>query len=96
MYLPILQLTNLKHLHIHRCRNLKKRCAEGSSAEWFQIAHIPNIKINEKCIKGKDSVDFDGSDEEESDDSNRFYNYDDSEYEEWDGFDDSEDDRDDW
>ena len=95
MYLPILQLTNLKHLHIDRCRNLKKRCAEGSGAEWFQIAHIPNIKINEKCIKGKDSVDFDDYDdidEEGSDDSDRFYNYDDSEYEE---SDDSEDDRDD-
>ena len=93
MYLPVLQLTNLKHLRIHDCRNLKERCAEGSGAEWFQIAHIPNIKINEKCIKGKDSVDFDDSDEEEFDDSNRFYNYDYSEYEEWY---DSEDDRDDW
>ena len=95
MYLPILQLTNLKHLHIDRCRNLKERCAEGSGAEWFQIAHIPNIKINEKYIKGKDSEDFDDHDDfddEEFGDPFRFYNYDDSEDEE---SDDSEDDRDD-
>ena len=58
MYLPVLQLTNLKHLHIDRCRNLKKRCAEGSGAEWFQIAHIPNIKIYGDFIKwGEDSDD---------------------------------------
>ena len=77
MYLPILQLTNLKHLHIDRCRNLKERCAEGSGAEWFQIAHIPNIKINEKYIKGFD--DHDDFDDEDYNDPGRSYNYDDSE-----------------
>uniref|UniRef100_A0A7N2MSL1 BED-type domain-containing protein n=2 Tax=Quercus lobata TaxID=97700 RepID=A0A7N2MSL1_QUELO len=53
MRLPILGLTNLKHLHIAYCPNLEKRCAEGSGAEWFKIAHIPNIKINRKYIKGR-------------------------------------------
>ena len=58
MYLPILHLTNLKHLHIDDCRNLEKRCADGSSVESFKIAHIPNIKINGKYIKvGEDSDD---------------------------------------
>ena len=98
MYLPILQLTNLKHLHIDDCRNLEKRCAEGSGAEWFQIAHIPNIKINEKYIKGKDSEDFDDHDDlhdEDSDDPYRFYYYADSEAEESDDFDDSDDSEDD-
>ena len=84
MYLPILHLTNLKHLHIDDCCNLKKRCVEGSGAKWFQIAHIPNIKISGKYIEGKDS-----------EDSGDFDDYDDSEYEESDDFDDSEDDRDD-
>ena len=106
MYLPILHLTNLKHLHIDRCANIKKRCAEESSAEWLQMAHIRNIKINEKYIKGKDSEDsedFNDYDDSEYKESN---DYDDNEYEEfdyiarceygeWDDFDDSEDDRDD-
>ena len=83
MCLPILQLTNLKHLHIDDCRNLEKRCVEGSGAEWFQIAHVPNIRIDGKYIKRKGSED---SEYEESDDDY------DSEYE---GFDNSEDDRDD-
>ncbi|KAK7824598.1 putative disease resistance protein rga4 [Quercus suber] len=73
MYLPILHLTDLKHLHIARCPNLEKRCAEESSAEWLQMPHIRNIKINEKYIKGKDSEDsedFDDYDDyEDSDDS---------------------------
>ncbi|XP_030970562.1 disease resistance protein RGA2-like [Quercus lobata] len=89
MYLPILHLTNLKHLHIDDCRNLEKRCAEGSGAEWFQIAHIPNIQINGIYIQGKDSEDSDNfhdSDYEELSDSD---------YEEFDKYDDSEDDRDD-
>nr|POE68526.1 putative disease resistance protein rga4 [Quercus suber] len=67
MYLPILHLTDLKHLHIAYCPNLEKRCAEESSAEWLQMPHIRNIKINEKYIKGKDS-----------EDSEDFYDYDDS------------------
>ena len=59
MYLPILHLTNLKHLDIYHCRNLEKRRAEGSGAEWFQIAHVPNIRINGKYIKrGEDSEGF--------------------------------------
>uniref|UniRef100_A0A7N2LT72 Uncharacterized protein n=1 Tax=Quercus lobata TaxID=97700 RepID=A0A7N2LT72_QUELO len=90
MYLPILHLTNLKHLHIDDCRNLEKRCAEGSGAEWFQIAHIPNIQINGIYIQGKDSEDSDNfhdSDYEELSDSD---------YEEFDKYDDSEDDRDDY
>uniref|UniRef100_A0A7N2RCR3 Disease resistance protein n=2 Tax=Quercus lobata TaxID=97700 RepID=A0A7N2RCR3_QUELO len=62
---PILDLTNLKHLHIACCPNLAKRCADGSSAEWFKIALIPNIKFNGKYIKGKDS-----------EDSEDFYDYD--------------------
>ncbi|KAK7824603.1 hypothetical protein CFP56_034253 [Quercus suber] len=82
MFLPILHLANLKHLHIDDCRNLEKRCVEGSGAEWFQISHILNIKINGKYIKGKDS-----------EDSGDFDDYDKSEYVE---FDDSEDDRDDY
>nr|XP_023886380.1 protein SUPPRESSOR OF npr1-1, CONSTITUTIVE 1-like [Quercus suber] len=82
MYLPILHLTDLKHLHIAYCPNLEKRCAEESSAEWLQMPHIRNIKINEKYIKGKDS-----------EDSGDFDDYDESEYVE---FDDSEDDRDDY
>ncbi|XP_065621455.1 putative disease resistance protein RGA3 isoform X2 [Quercus suber] len=82
MYLPILHLTDLKHLHIARCPNLEKRCAEESSAEWLQMPHIRNIKINEKYIKGKDS-----------EDSEDFDDYDDCEYyEEADKYDDSEDD----
>ena len=43
MCLPILHLSNLKHLHIDDCRNLEKICAEGSGTEWFQIAHVPNF-----------------------------------------------------
>uniref|UniRef100_A0A7N2MTX8 Rx N-terminal domain-containing protein n=1 Tax=Quercus lobata TaxID=97700 RepID=A0A7N2MTX8_QUELO len=62
MDLPILHLTNLKHLHIDDCRNLEKRCAEGSSVEWFQIAHVPNIRIKGKYIQGKDSEDSDNFD----------------------------------
>nr|POE68527.1 hypothetical protein CFP56_47925 [Quercus suber] len=61
---------------------IEKRCVEGSGAEWFQISHIPNIKINGKYIKGKDL-----------EDSGDFDDYDESEYVE---FDDSEDDRDDY
>ena len=76
MYLPILHLTNLKHLHIDDCRNLEKRCAEGSGIEWFQIAHVPNIRINGKYIQGKDS-----------EDSNNFDGFD-IDYEEFDVFDD--------
>uniref|UniRef100_A0A7N2RCN4 Uncharacterized protein n=2 Tax=Quercus lobata TaxID=97700 RepID=A0A7N2RCN4_QUELO len=92
MYLPILHLTDLKHLHIARCPNLEKRCVEESSAEWLQMPHIRNIKINEKYIKGKDSEDsedFDDYDDSEYEE----VEYDDSEYEE---SDDSEDDRDDY
>ncbi|KAF3957357.1 hypothetical protein CMV_017630 [Castanea mollissima] len=59
MYLPILHLTNLKHLRIDNCRNLEERCAEGSGAEWFQIGHVPNIRINGKYIQGKDFDNFD-------------------------------------
>ena len=62
MFLPILHLTDLKHLHIAFCPNLEKRCAGGSSEEWFKIAHIPNIKINGDFVKGgedsDDSEDF--------------------------------------
>ena len=65
MSLPIPHLTNLKYLHIDYCPNLEKRCAEGSGAEWLQIAHIPNIKINGKYIKGKDSDDFKDSEDDE-------------------------------
>ena len=44
---------------IDDCRNLEKTCAEGSGAEWFQIAHVPNIRINGKYIKrGEDSEGF--------------------------------------
>ena len=58
MYLPILHLTNLKHLHIAFCPNLEKRCEDGSGEEWFKIAHIPNIKIYGDFIKwGEDSDD---------------------------------------
>ena len=57
MYLPILHLTNLKHLHIDFCRNLEKSCAEGNGAEWLQIAHIPNIKINGEYIQGGEDSD---------------------------------------
>ena len=81
MYLPMFHLTKSKHLHIADCPNLEKRCVEGSGKEWFQISHIPNIKINGKYIQGKDSEDFDI--------------FDDSDYEEFDDFDDSKDDRDD-
>ena len=68
MYLPMFHLTKSKHLHIADCSNLEKRFAEGSGEEWFQISHIPNIKINGKYIQGKDSEDskyfdiFDDSD----------------------------------
>ena len=54
MYLPILHLTNLKHLLIDDCCTLEKRCAEGSGAEWFEVAHVPNINISGKYIHGKD------------------------------------------
>ena len=58
MYLPILHLTDLKHLHIAFCPNLEKRCEDGSGEEWFKIAHIPNIKIYGDFIKwGEDSDD---------------------------------------
>uniref|UniRef100_A0A7N2MTG7 Rx N-terminal domain-containing protein n=1 Tax=Quercus lobata TaxID=97700 RepID=A0A7N2MTG7_QUELO len=70
MSLPIPHLTNLKHLNIAFCPNLEKRCADGSGAEWFKIAHIPNIKINGKYIPEKDSEDseeFDVSDFYDSD-----------------------------
>ncbi|XP_075662108.1 uncharacterized protein LOC142631709 [Castanea sativa] len=59
MYLPILHLTNLKDLRIFHCRNLEKRYAEGSGAEWLQIAHVPNIRIDEKRIQGNNSEDSD-------------------------------------
>ena len=62
MCLPILHLTNLKHLHIAFCPNLEERYAEGSGVEWFQIAHVPNIRINGKYIQGKDSEDSDNFD----------------------------------
>ena len=66
----------LMYLPIHDCRNLKHLCID----EWFQIAHIPNIKINEKYIKGKDSEDFDYYDEFDDEDyPGCFYTYDDSE-----------------
>ncbi|XP_065617753.1 putative disease resistance protein RGA4 isoform X1 [Quercus suber] len=79
MYLPILNLTNLKHLHIDKCRNLKKRCAEGSGVEWFQIAHVPNIRIDGEYIKR-------GEDSEYSDKFDSF----DREYQEFDVFDDDD------
>ena len=78
MYLPILHLTNLKHLRIDYCCNLEKRCAKGSGAEWLQIAHIPNIKVHGEYIQGKDS-----------EDSNNFF---DSYYEEFDVTDDNSED----
>ncbi|XP_075661640.1 putative disease resistance protein RGA4 [Castanea sativa] len=74
MYLPILDLTNLKHLHIDRCRNFGKIFAEWSGAEWFQIAHVPNIIIDGEYIQGGED-----SEDEESDDSDLFYYYDNSE-----------------
>ncbi|KAL4631901.1 hypothetical protein ACB092_04G012100 [Castanea dentata] len=77
MYLPILHLTNLKHLHIFYCRNLKKRYAKGSGAEWLQIAHVPNISIDRERIQGNNSKHSDS-----------FFNYDD----ELDVIDDFEDD----
>ena len=68
MYLPILHLTDLKHLHIAFCPNLEKRCEDGSGKEWFKIAYIPNIKINGDFIKGEedsdDSEDFDDSEDD--------------------------------
>ena len=68
MYLPILHLTDLKHLHIAFCPNLEKICEDGCSEEWFKIAHIPNIKINFVFIKGgedsDDSEDFDDSEDD--------------------------------
>ncbi|KAL4631766.1 hypothetical protein ACB092_04G002100 [Castanea dentata] len=79
MYLPILDLTNLKHLHIDCCRNLGKRCAGWSGAEWFQIAHVPNIRIDGVYIQGG----------EDSDDSKDYNDFQDEEY---DNYDDSEDD----
>ena len=57
MYLPMFHHTKSKHLRIADCPNLEKRCAGGSGKEWFQISHIPNIKINGKYIQGKDSED---------------------------------------
>ena len=68
MYLPILHLADLNHLHIAFCPNLEKRCEDGSSEEWFKIAHIPNIKINGESIKGgEDSDDFEDFDDSEDD-----------------------------
>ena len=68
MYLPILHLTDLKHLHIAVCPNLEERCEDGSSEEWVKIANIPNIKINGDFIKGgedsDDSEDFDDSEDD--------------------------------
>ena len=84
MYLPMFHLTKSKHQHIADCPNLEKRCSEGSGKEWFQISHVPNIKINGKYIQGKDSEDFED-----------FDIFEDSDYEEFDDFDNSEDDRDD-
>ncbi|KAF3944272.1 hypothetical protein CMV_029242 [Castanea mollissima] len=83
MYLPILDDNNLKHLHIDRCRNLGKRFAEGSGAEWLQIAHVPNIRIDGEYIQGEEDVDFKEYD---------FFGdkYDDL-HDEYDDYDDSED-----
>ena len=67
VYLPILHLTNLKLLHIDYCRNFEKICAEGSGVEWFQIAHVPNIRINGIYIQRKDYEDFDVFDNFEDD-----------------------------
>ena len=62
MSLPIPHLTNLKHLHIARCPNLEERYAKGSGVEWFQIAHVPNIRIDEAYNQGgEDSDDFEDS-----------------------------------
>ncbi|KAF3950188.1 hypothetical protein CMV_024023 [Castanea mollissima] len=58
MSLPILHLTNLKHLGFFHCRNLEKRYAKGSGAGWFQIAHVPNIRIDGEHIQGNTSEDF--------------------------------------
>ena len=77
MCLPILYLTNLKHLYIDDCPNLEKRCAEGSGDEWFQIFHIPNIKIDGIYIQRGEDSDWDDV-------------FDD--WDEFDVFDDSEDD----
>ncbi|KAK9997671.1 hypothetical protein SO802_022357 [Lithocarpus litseifolius] len=72
MCLPILHLTDLKHLHIAGCPNFEEICADGSSEEWFKIAHVPNIIIDGAYIQG----------EEDSYDSEDFDKYDDSEDEE--------------
>ena len=53
MYLPIVgAMQHLTELNIWHCPKLKERCVKGSGAEWFKIAHIPNIRIDGERIKG--------------------------------------------
>ena len=45
-YLPTAgAMRHLTHLDIYDCPKLKERCVKGSGAEWFKIAHIPNISL---------------------------------------------------
>ena len=53
MYLPTVEvMQHLTELNIYDCPKLKERCVKGSGAEWLKIAHIPDIFLPWKQIKG--------------------------------------------
>ncbi|CAI0428971.1 unnamed protein product [Linum tenue] len=45
------RLTNLRELDIRRCPQLKQRCAGNKAADWSNVSHISNIKIDKKTIQ---------------------------------------------
>ncbi|XP_017975262.1 PREDICTED: putative disease resistance protein RGA1 [Theobroma cacao] len=45
------QLSELQRLEINKCLQLKENCAKESGSEWPKISHLPNIRIEGRCIQ---------------------------------------------
>ena len=59
MYMATVQrLTKLTILQISNCPKLTERCAEGTGAEWSNIAHIPLIVLKMKLFE--DAINYYG------------------------------------
>ncbi|XXG46052.1 hypothetical protein AAC387_Pa02g0985 [Persea americana] len=45
------KVTTLQSLIIDSCPSLERRCAKEEGEDWYKIAHVPVIVINEQCLQ---------------------------------------------
>ncbi|KAG8646300.1 putative disease resistance protein RGA3 [Manihot esculenta] len=45
------QITTLQQFSVRRCAHLSERCGHDTAADWPNISHIPNIRINGNDIQ---------------------------------------------